>query len=147
MGRADATLGEIMQAAKQAHLHDVIQTLPQGYDTSIGERGTRLSGGQVQRLALARAFVRNASILLLDEATSTLDPDSEAQVLQAIDTEISDHIVLVIAHRLNTIKTADQIIVLKEGQIVAMGTHQTLLHTSEAYQELVKAYADEEILV
>ena len=101
----------------------------------------------MQRLALARAFVKNAPILVLDEATSTLDPDSEAQVLQAIDTEASDRIVLVIAHRLHTIKTADQIIVLKEGQVVDVGTHHTLLHTSEVYQELIKAYADEEILV
>ncbi|GAC1467758.1 MAG: thiol reductant ABC exporter subunit CydD [Ktedonobacteraceae bacterium] len=147
MGRADASLEEIMQAAQAADVHEFIQTLPQGYDTVIGERGARLSGGQVQRLSLARAFLKNAPILLLDEATSTLDGESEEQVFRTIDAVMKDRIVLVIAHRLNTIRNADQINVVQDGRILVHGTHQSLLQSSPAYQKLVRAYEGKEVVV
>ena len=145
MGRADASQDEVVQAAQAADVHDFILTLPHGYDTVIGERGARLSGGQVQRLSLARAFLRNAPILLLDEATSTLDGESEEQVFRSIDRVMKNHIVLVIAHRLNTIKNADQIIVMQDGRVLAHGTHQSLLQTSSVYQDLVQAYEGSEV--
>lgn len=147
MGRPDATKGEIMDAARQACIHDEIQALPKGYDTVIGERGTRLSGGQVQRVGLARAFLKNPPILVLDEPSSTLDPESEEQVLRAIETLARDHIVLMIAHRLNTIRTADTVILLNEGRVVDRGPHHALLQRNGMYAALVQAFADEEVLV
>jgi ATP-binding cassette, subfamily C, bacterial CydD len=142
MGRADASMDEVIVAAQKAHIHDVIQTLPQGYQTIIGERGTRLSGGQAQRLSLARAFLKDAPLLILDEATSTLDTATEAHVLTALNALMQERMVLIIAHRLNTIRSADQILVLKEGNIIDSGTHRTLMQTSKAYQQLVQAYED-----
>ena len=147
IGRSNATLEEVIQAAQAADIHDLIQTLPHGYDTVIGERGARLSGGQVQRLSLARAFLKNAPILLLDEATSTLDEESEERVFHTIDARMKERIVLIIAHRLNTIKNADKIFVVQDGCIVASGTHQHLLQTSPVYQELVQAYKGSEVHV
>jgi len=147
MGRADAPLEEVMQAAQAADVHEFILTLPHGYDTIIGERGARLSGGQVQRLSLARTFLKNAPILLLDEATSTLDGESEEQVFRTIDRFMKNRIVLVIAHRLNTIQNAVQIIVVQDGRILARGTHHSLLHDSLVYQNLVWAYEGKEVLV
>jgi ATP-binding cassette subfamily C protein CydD len=147
MGRADASLEEVIQAAQAADVHEFIQTLPHGYETVIGERGARLSGGQVQRLSLARAFLKNAPILLLDEATSTLDGESEERVFRTIDAVMKERIVLVIAHRLNTIKNADAIIVVQDGRVVASGTHQRLLQTSPVYQHLVQAYEGNEVIV
>jgi ATP-binding cassette, subfamily C, bacterial CydD len=146
MGRADASMDEVIAAAQKAHIHDVIQTLPQGYNTSVGERGTRLSGGQVQRLSLARAFLKDVPLLILDEATSTLDTETEAHVLAALNTLMQGRMVLIIAHRLNTIRSADQILVLKEGNIIASGTHTTLMQTSKAYQQLVQAYGDGQVV-
>jgi ATP-binding cassette subfamily C protein CydD len=147
IGRSDATLDEVFRAARQACIHDEIQALPHGYDTVIGERGTRLSGGQIQRLSLARALLKNAPILVLDEVTSTLDSESETQVLRVIETLALDRIVLMIAHRLNTIRMADQIVVLHEGKVVDVGSHYALLQRSKIYQALVSAYADGEVLV
>jgi len=147
MGRADAAMEEVIQAARAADIHDFIQTLPQGYETIIGERGARLSGGQVQRLSLARAFLKDAPILLLDEATSTLDVESEEQVFRTIDAVMKDRFVLVIAHRLNTIRNADQIIVIQDGRVVAQGTHASLLQSSSVYQNLVQAYEGKEVLL
>jgi ATP-binding cassette, subfamily C, bacterial CydD len=147
LGCADAPMEEVIKVAQAADMHDFIQTLPHGYETVIGERGTRLSGGQVQRLSLARAFLKDAPILIVDEATSTLDVESEARVFQTINKVMKDHMVLVIAHRLNTIQDADQIIVLQEGRIAAHGTHQSLLQSSPLYQNLVRAYEGKEISV
>ena len=147
MGRADASLEEVIQAAQAADVSEFIETLPHGYDTVIGERGARLSGGQVQRLSLARAFLKNAPILLLDEATSTLDGESEERVFRTIDAVMRERIVLVIAHRLNTIKNADAIIVVQNGRVLASGTHQSLLQTSPVYQNLVQAYEGNEVTV
>jgi ATP-binding cassette subfamily C protein CydD len=137
---------EVIRIARAAAIHDFIQTLPQGYETVIGERGTRLSGGQVQRLSLARAFLKDAPILIVDEATSTLDSESEAHVFQTINQVMKERMVLVIAHRLNTIRDADQIIVLHEGRIAAIGTHESLLQNAPLYQDLVRAYEGREIL-
>lgn len=147
MGRADASLDEVITAAKKADLHDFILTLPHGYDTKIGERGTRLSGGQVQRLSLARALLKDAPILVLDEATSTLDAETEANILSSLSTWMQDHLVLIIAHRLHTIRSADKILVLKDGSIVDSGTHTALMQSSLIYQQLVKAYEDGELAV
>ena len=142
MGRTDASMDEVIAAAQKANIHTVVQTLPQGYNTIIGERGTRLSGGQAQRLSLARAFLKDAPLLILDEATSTLDTETEAHVLAALNTLMQGRMVLIIAHRLNTIRSADQILVLKEGKIIDSGTHTTLMQTSKAYQQLAQAYDD-----
>jgi ATP-binding cassette subfamily C protein CydD len=140
MGRADASMEEVVQAAQKADISDFIQTLPHGYETVIGERGARLSGGQVQRLSLARAFLKDAPILLLDEATSTLDVESEEQVFRTIDAVMQNRMVLVIAHRLNTIQNADSIIVVQDGRVAAHGTHTELLQSSSVYRNLVGAY-------
>jgi ATP-binding cassette subfamily C protein CydD len=119
LGRPDASLEEVVAAARQAHAHEFIEALPQGYQTVIGERGLRLSGGQAQRLSLARAFLKNAPLLLLDEATSNLDPQNEALVLEATARLMQDRTVLLIAHRPSTIARADRVIRLEAGQIVA----------------------------
>jgi ATP-binding cassette subfamily C protein CydD len=139
-GRPEATQAEIITAAQQAHAHEFIQGLPQGYDTIIGERGARLSGGQAQRIALARAFLKNAPLLILDEATAQLDVESEAAVLQAITQLMQGRTVLMIAHRLSTIYSADTIIVLDGGRVVERGDHQSLLQRSHLYKQLVHAY-------
>ncbi len=147
MGRADAAMEEVIRAAQKADIHDFIQTLPHGYETVIGERGARLSGGQVQRLSLARAFLKDAPILLLDEATSTLDVESEEQVFRTIDEVMKNRMVLVIAHRLNTVRNADQIIVVQDGRIAAQGTHTELLQSSVVYRNLVEAYEGKGVLL
>jgi ATP-binding cassette subfamily C protein CydD len=144
LGSPDASLEAVVEAAKNAHLHEFIQSLPQGYDTVIGERGARLSGGQIQRLSLARAFLKDAPLLILDEATSNLDNENEELVLAAMKKLMADRMSLVIAHRLNTVMDADQIVVLDAGRVIGMGTHQELLHTSPLYGQLVSAYKREE---
>jgi len=118
---------ELIAAAKAANAHDFILELPKGYDTIIGERGTKISGGQRQRLSIARALLKNPPIMILDEATSALDNESEALVQGAIEQLMKDRTTFVIAHRLSTIKHADKIIVIDEGKIVQMGVHDTLI--------------------
>lgn len=139
LARPDASPLDIVHAARQAHAHDFIQTLPQGYDTLIGERGARLSGGQAQRIALARAFLRDAPLLLCDEATSALDPEHEDHVRDALEHLSAGRTVLVIAHRLATVRRADRILVLDHGKIVESGNHAALLDASGLYRELVTA--------
>ena len=141
LGRPDAPFDEVIQSAKQAHLHDFIVTLPQGYETIIGENGARLSGGQAQRVSLARAFLKDAPLLILDEATANLDPQSETLVLQALDRLMEGRTVLIIAHRMRTVFRADSIVVLDAGRAVEIGTHQELLNQSGLYRQLVDAYS------
>jgi ATP-binding cassette, subfamily B, bacterial len=135
-GRLGASHADIEQASIAANIHDFIQTLPQGYQTSVGERGARLSGGQKQRISLARAILKNAPILLLDEPTSALDSESEALVQEAMDRFMARCTSIVIAHRLSTIKNADRVLVLDEGRIVEQGTHDDLIEKGGIYYEL-----------
>ncbi|ASP38353.1 ABC transporter ATP-binding protein [Bacterioplanes sanyensis] len=136
--RPDASEAELLAAAKAAHAHDFIEQLPDGYDAFLGEQGVKLSGGQKQRLAIARAILCDADILLLDEATSALDADSEYWVQQALDQLMRQRTSIVIAHRLATVRTADRIVVLDQGQVVAMGSHEQLLQQSPLYQRLAQ---------
>ncbi|EFH81584.1 thiol reductant ABC exporter subunit CydD [Ktedonobacter racemifer] len=143
-GRQDASMEEVIQAAKQAGIHDFIQGLPQGYETPIGERGARLSGGQIQRLSLARAFLKQAPILLLDEATANLDSQHEERILDELSALTQDHILFIIAHRLNTVRQANRILVLDEGRLVEEGTHHELVEQNGLYRELLAAYRRDE---
>lgn len=136
-------LSAIEQAARDAGADAFIKTLPEGYDTILGERGTRLSGGQAQRLALARALLRDPSILLLDEATAHLDSATEALVQHQLQATRKGRTTLIIAHRLSTVQNADLILVLENGKLVARGTHQELLNTSMLYQQLVRSQLKE----
>lgn len=135
-GRPQANDAEVVEAARLAYADEFISQLPEGYQTLIGDRGVRLSGGQRQRLCIARALLRNAPILILDEATSALDTESEAMVQKALTNLMQGRTTLVIAHRLSTIMHADKIVVLEDGRMVAMGSHQKLLEQDGLYRKL-----------
>ena len=135
-GRPDASMEMIRNAAIKANADEFIKTMPQGYDTPVGEKGVRLSGGQRQRIAIARAVLRDPQILLLDEATSSLDAQSEQAVQSALEDLMQDRTTVVIAHRLSTVIGADRIVVMDQGRIVAEGRHDDLLNTSPLYHEL-----------
>ena len=135
-GKLDATDEEIILAAKRANIHDYIMSLPNRYDTNIGERGVRLSGGQKQRLSIARVFLKNPPILILDEATSALDNTTEILIQQALDELCKGRTTLVVAHRLSTIKNADEIAVVSDGKIVEQGTHDELMAKQGMYYDL-----------
>lgn len=135
-GNLDAPKEKIIDAAKAAYAHDFIVALPNGYDTEVGERGVKLSAGQRQRIAIARALLKDPRILILDEATSALDSESEQMVQKALEVLMKNRTTLVIAHRLSTIKNADRILVLQEGQIVEQGSHEILMEKEGIYQRL-----------
>ena len=128
----------VEQAAKIANAHEFISAMPEGYQTPIGDRGSRLSGGQRQRLSIARAILKNPPILILDEATSALDSESEKLVQEALEHLMKDRTTLVVAHRLSTIKHADLICVMHEGEIVESGTHDELYALGGYYTKLVE---------
>jgi ABC-type multidrug transport system fused ATPase/permease subunit len=142
LGRSTASREEIITAAQQAGIHETIQAFPRGYETIVGERGARLSGGQIQRLSLARALVKQAPILVLDEATSALDAASESQLLETLLSLRPSHLVLMMTHRLQTIRQADLVLVLHEGHLVEQGTHEELQQCSSLYRSLLHASHD-----
>lgn len=135
-GRPDATQAEVYEAARRANIHDYIMTLEKGYDTEIGERGVKLSGGQKQRLSIARVFLKNPAILILDEATSALDNTTEVLIQQALDELCKGRTTLVVAHRLSTIRNADEIAVVMNGRITERGSHEELMEAGGTYQKL-----------
>ncbi len=139
LARPEASREQVIQAARQAEADEFIRLLPQGYETLVGERGVRLSGGEAQRIALARAFLKDASLVILDEATANLDPVSEARLQSGMRRLMAGRSVLVIAHRLNTVTQADQIIVLEQGRVVQTGTHAGLSQQTGLYRNLVSA--------
>jgi len=137
VGRPDATDAEVWSALERAHGAEFVRALPHGLDTPVGERGAQLSGGQRQRLAIGRAFVREPSVLLLDEPTSSLDAASEALVQAGLAELKAGRTTLVIAHRLSTVRTADLIVVLEDGQVVEQGSHEQLMSHGTAYRRLL----------
>lgn len=142
LARPEATTAEVEKAADLAGAARFIQSLPRGYDTQIGERGLRLSGGEAQRLAIARAFLKDAPLLVLDEPTSSLDPESEELIRTALERLARDRTTLIVAHRLNTVYSADQIVVLDEGRVSEVRTHDRLIERGGLYSRLTGAYED-----
>ena len=139
MGRPDATREEVMEAAKKARCYDFIMALPQGFDTVIGEGGESLSGGERQRISIARCILKDAPIVILDEATASVDADNESYIQQAISELCKGKTLLVIAHRLNTIRHADEILVIDQGRIAQAGTHEALMEEQGIYRRFVTA--------
>ncbi|PJZ79752.1 ABC transporter transmembrane domain-containing protein [Leptospira meyeri] len=145
-GKPNASFEEIEKAAESAYVTEFLNQLPDGYETNLGHLGTRLSGGQKQRIAIARAILRNPRILLLDEATSALDSESEQMIKHALDFLVKERTTIMIAHRLSTVVKSDQIVVIKEGEIESVGTHDELIRKSELYERLAKLQFHTELL-
>jgi ATP-binding cassette subfamily B protein len=144
-GRPDASLEEVIEAAKAAHIHEFIESLPEKYESRVGERGLKLSGGEKQRVAIARAILKNPSILIFDEATSALDSETEQGIQAELDRIARGRTTLVIAHRLSTVMDADQILVLDQGRIVERGTHRELLERGGAYAQMWALQQQEDV--
>ena len=130
---------EVVEAAKRAHCHNFIMELPNGYNTMVGEGGSSLSGGEKQRISIARALLKNAPVILLDEATSSVDPENEYEILAAIEELSKGHTVISIAHRLSTVRKADQILVIDDGRLVQEGKHDDLINQEGIYSAFIKA--------
>ncbi len=143
-GRLDAAREEVIEAAKMAHIHDFVESLPQAYDTLVGERGLKLSGGEKQRVAIARAILKNPSVLIFDEATSALDSKSEKAIQNELKRIAKDRTTLVIAHRLSTIVDSDRILVMENGRIIEQGTHRMLLERGGTYAHMWRLQQEEE---
>ncbi|MEG2014738.1 MAG: ATP-binding cassette domain-containing protein, partial [Clostridia bacterium] len=137
-GNLEATDEQIIEAAKKANIHDFVMELPNGYDTQVGERGAKLSGGQKQRISIARVFLKNPPILILDEATSALDNITEMQIQTALNSLTIGRTTIVVAHRLSTVKNADEIIVITDKGVMERGTHEQLLSCGGLYAQLYK---------
>jgi len=137
-GKPDATREEVIQAAKMADAHDFISEMPQGYDTIVGERGTGLSGGQKQRIAIARALIKDPKILIMDDCTSAVDMETEYEIQKALKEVQKDRTTFIIAHRISSVKNADEILMLEEGQIVERGNHEQLMNRKGRYYEMVR---------
>ena len=142
VGNSGAGREEVIAAAKAAQCHEFIESLPQGYETRIGDEGVYLSGGESQRVCVARAILKNAPILVLDEATAFADPENEYKMQQALQHLIQNKTVIIIAHRLSSIISAQQIIVLNEGKLVQHGKHEVLSKTEGLYKNMWDAYTD-----
>ena len=138
-GQEDAPMEQVIAAAKRARCHDFIQRLPQGYDTVIGEGGASLSGGEKQRISIARAMMKNAPVIILDEATANVDPENEQELVAAIEALTREKTILMIAHRLKTVRNADKILVVDHGKIVQEGRHQELMAQDGIYRRFVNA--------
>ena len=136
-GQPDAPMEKVIEAAKRARCHDFIMKLPQGYDTVIGESGGTLSGGERQRLSIARAMMKDAPIIILDEATANVDPENEDRLQKAIEELTRNKTIIMIAHRLKTVKKADQILVVDDGRIVQRGRHEELIDQKGIYADFV----------
>jgi len=138
-GKPDATREEIIEAARAAHAHEFILRLPLGYDSLVGERGQSLSGGERQRISIARALLINPAILILDEATSSVDTTTEKEIQKALDNLVKGRTTIAIAHRLSTLRKADRLVVLDKGEIVEIGTHESLMDAQGSYYQLYQA--------
>ena len=141
-GNPDAPMDEVIAAAKKACCHDFIMALPQGYDTVIGEGGASLSGGERQRVSIARAMMKDAPVVILDEATANVDPENEQDLVRAVEALTRNKTIIMIAHRLKTVRHADNIVVLDKGEVVQQGTHEQLM-AQEGGNNIYKRFIDD----
>ena len=138
-GQEDAPMEKVIEAAKKACCHDFIMALPDGYETVIGEGGASFSGGEKQRISIARAIMKDAPIIILDEATANVDPENEKELMEAIDALTKEKTIFMIAHRLKTVRNADRILVLDQGRIVQQGRHEELIQQEGIYKRFVES--------